>query len=243
MVEITLTSSINDDLYDGLILISDSVSSLKSDEKLKHLGEQIDQFAKVHTGIDSGKANVLFHSGVPSKRLIYSSTGPADDFDDVRIYLEAGKNAMKTALEAGVKSPLLAVVPSEKFQNSLLTATLGALHQLYVPLIVRQEDSTKASKIDRLGLLNNVASNSGRLLRFIDSLQSSFNVTRDIGDTDPQRMAPPKLADYVQQHFKNSSVKVLVDSDKEAIKKEYPLLAAVNRSANDVEEHQVFYNK
>jgi leucyl aminopeptidase len=87
--------------------------------------------------------------------------------------------------------------------------------------------------------LNMSKTNSGRLLRQIDSLQSAFNVTRDIGDTDPQRMAPPKMADYAEQHFKGTSIKVTVESDQDYILKNYPLLASVNRSANDVKEHQV----
>lgn len=87
-----------------------------------------------------------------------------------------------------MKSPLLAVIPSSRFQNAQLAAALGVLHQLYVPLNVRQDEPERATKIDRLGVLNNSNSNSGRLLRFIDSLQSSFNVTRDIGDTDPRKI-------------------------------------------------------
>lgn len=144
-----------------------------------------------------------------------------------------------SALDSGVKRPLLAVVPHERFPNAQLAAALGALHQLYVPLNVRLEVPEKAVKIERLGLLNISSTNSGRLLRHIDAFQSSFNVTRDIGDTDPQRMAPPKMADYVEQHFKNTSVKVTVESDQDYILRNYPLLAAVNRSANDVKEHQV----
>lgn len=96
MVEISLSSSLNDELYDALILISDSVGQLKSQEKLKQLIGELEQYASVHKGIDTGKASLLFHSAIPSKRLIYSSTGLTDgDFEDVRVYIEAGKNAMK----------------------------------------------------------------------------------------------------------------------------------------------------
>lgn len=51
-------------------------------------------------------------------------------------------------------------------------------------------------------------------------------------------MSPTKLAEYVEKHFKNTSVKVVVESDQDEIRKSYPLLAAVNRAANDVKEHQ-----
>jgi hypothetical protein len=43
----------------------------------------------------------------------------------------------------------------------------------------------------------------------------------------------------VEQHFKGTAIKVAVESDQDYILKNYPLLAAVNRSANDVKEHQV----
>ncbi|KAI6190008.1 CYTOSOL-AP domain-containing protein [Aphelenchoides bicaudatus] len=239
LVEISLSSSVNDEMYDALVVISESVSAVRDNEKLRHLVEQIDQYVTIHKGLDSGRATVLFHSNLPSKRLIYSSTGSTNgDFDDVRHFLEAGKAGMKSALEAGVKFPLLAIVPSERFPNAQLSAALGALHQLYVPYNIRSEVPERAKKIERIGILSIANTNSGRLLRQLDAFQSSFIVTRDIGDTDPQRMAPPRMAEYAEQHFKGTSVKVIVESNQELIKKEYPLLSAVNRSANDVKEHQ-----
>jgi hypothetical protein len=51
LIDIVLSSSVNDELYDGLILISTSVNELKKQEKLKHLSEQIDQYAKVRDNL------------------------------------------------------------------------------------------------------------------------------------------------------------------------------------------------
>lgn len=90
-------------------------------------------------------------------------------------------------MDAGVKSPLIAVIPSERFQNAQFVAILGIMHSLYVPLNVRQDVPEKATKVERIGLLNISNTDSGRFLRRVDSLQSSFNVCRDVGDTDPQR--------------------------------------------------------
>lgn len=42
----------------------------------------------------------------------------------------------------------------------------------------------------------------------------SYTVCRDIGDADPQRMAPPKVAEYVTNIFKGTSVKVHVTDDQ-----------------------------
>jgi len=52
-------------------------------------------------------------------------------------------------------------------------------------------------------------------------------------------MAPPKVAEYVEALFKSSSnVKVKVLADQRQIEKDYPLMAAVNRGANEVPAHQ-----
>ncbi|KAJ1368839.1 Cytosol aminopeptidase, catalytic domain [Parelaphostrongylus tenuis] len=51
-------------------------------------------------------------------------------------------------------------------------------------------------------------------------------------------MTPPRVADYVKSVFGDGSVKVEVTENQETIKKEYPLMAAVNRCANTVKEHQ-----
>lgn len=55
-------------------------------------------------------------------------------------------------------------------------------------------------------------------------------MARDIGGSDPERMAPPKVASYVQQLFSASSVAIEVIEGHETFVKEYPLLAAVNRA-------------
>lgn len=54
---------------------------------------------------------------------------------------------------------------------------------------------------------------------------------RDIGGSDPERMAPPNVALYVQEIFANTAVEVQVIEDEAILTKEYPLLAAVNRAA------------
>ena len=56
-------------------------------------------------------------------------------------------------------------------------------------------------------------------------------VTRDIGGTDPERMAAPRLAEYIQQAFAGSCINVRVEQDPAVFAKNYPLLEAVNRAA------------
>ena len=52
-------------------------------------------------------------------------------------------------------------------------------------------------------------------------------------------MAPPKYAEFVRQHFNGTSIKIRVEEGIEHLTNEYPLLAAVNRAANNVDEHKV----
>lgn len=55
-------------------------------------------------------------------------------------------------------------------------------------------------------------------------------MARDIGGSDPERMAPPGVQKYVEDLFKASSVSVEVMSDETELTTNYPLLAAVNRA-------------
>lgn len=57
-------------------------------------------------------------------------------------------------------------------------------------------------------------------------------MARDIGGPDPERMAPPKVEEYVRDAFAGTPVKIEVISDLKRIEKDFPLFAAVNRAAN-----------
>lgn len=57
-------------------------------------------------------------------------------------------------------------------------------------------------------------------------------VARDLGGGDPERMAPPNFATYVQELFAGSAVQVEVISNRKIFEQEYPLFAAVDRAAN-----------
>jgi leucyl aminopeptidase len=57
-------------------------------------------------------------------------------------------------------------------------------------------------------------------------------VARDIGGGDPERMAPPRVADYIEALFKHSIISINVVRDQALLEKEYPLFGAVNRAAS-----------
>merc|ERR1712179_454940 len=59
-------------------------------------------------------------------------------------------------------------------------------------------------------------------------------VARDIGGSDPERMAAPRVEEYVQDVFKGTKVKIEVMKGQEFFESEYPCLAAVNRCASTI---------
>lgn len=94
----------------------------------------------------------------------------------------------------------------------------------------------RQSKVDRVGFLIGQASADNaaneRLVNYARAVEFGRAVGRDIGGGDPERMAPPRVAEYVQELFKSSSVKVKIIKDKKEFEKDFPLYAAVNRAAS-----------
>lgn len=72
-----------------------------------------------------------------------------------------------------------------------------------------------------------------KLVKYARAIELGRVVGRDIGGSDPERMAPPRVAEYVQDLFQQTSdIKVNVIKDLKQIEKDFPLFAAVNRAAN-----------
>jgi len=70
------------------------------------------------------------------------------------------------------------------------------------------------------------------------ALESGRFIARDIGGGDPERMAPPRVAEYVEKAFKGTVVSVEVVADRSTFEKTFPLFAAVDRAAHVVERHR-----
>lgn len=70
-----------------------------------------------------------------------------------------------------------------------------------------------------------------RLLEANTNLYTLRCVARDLGGGDPERMAPPNFAKYVEETFAGTCIKVETISDRKVFEKEYPLFAAVDRAA------------
>jgi len=227
--------------YDALVVVATQLPELTG--ALGNLAtKNLQAFQEVNKNFD-GEVTVVVSDDVPGKRLIYSPTGPVDrDFDDVRRFTDAALAGVKKALSLGARSPLVATFGSKQYQQANLVTLLAALEATYVPLQLRESNAERSTKIDRLGVhLGGATSANGvanqKLVNYARALELGRAVGRDIGGSDPERMAPPRVAEYVQELFKSTDVKVKIIKDKKEFEKDFPLFAAVNRAASCVDRH------
>ncbi|MBN3317502.1 YH24 aminopeptidase, partial [Atractosteus spatula] len=225
------TTDCQEQRFDGIILVADSVDKLP--EKLRCLQEPLQDYKSVDRGLCE-EVVVLKVPGLPGNRLVFACTGPVNrDYDDVRRFSDAAVSGVKRAVKAGVQRPLLVCPPHSSYAKSPLVAVLGALHALYVPLELREAAvMEKDHKVETLGVWVPEETQGKWITHLATALESGRVVCRDIGGSDPERMAAPRVAQYVQDLFKGTEVKVSVISHVGELQKEYPCLAAVNRCAN-----------
>lgn len=215
--------------YDGVVVVGSSVNAIPHDVLKVPLKAVVDADAAAEHGL-------FVAPGKDVKRVIFSGTGPLDkDYDDVRSFAEAAEKGVKRAIEAGCEAPMLYVQNTDKFPQAETVAILGALKALYVPLEVREQVPTKATKVKSFGVFN--SGKSDKNLQLAQALELGRIVSRDIGGSDPERMAAPRVEEYVKKVFEKSSVKVEVIKGQETFTKEYPCLAAVNRCAGGHPRH------
>jgi leucyl aminopeptidase len=156
---------------------------------------------------------------------------------DVREYFRSAKKGIERAVSAGYKNPAIVLPSSAKFKNGELSALLGALAALYVPIQFREASPSNVRRLDQLFVTSKQPSNLKALVEAATFLESGLFIARDIGGGDPERMAPPNVADYVTKAFTSGIIKVDVISDQDRIEKEFPLFGAVNRAARAVPRH------
>ena len=159
------------------------------------------------------------------------------DMDDVRDLRDAADKAVKRAIKAGCKSPLVFLPKNEVFPLGTRVAMFGLLHGMYTPLEVRETKSnpTQYKKLERVGLF--AKRSTDEMVNLVKALEEGRIAARDIGGSDPERTAAPHVATYVTALFKDTSVSVNILDDHAQFEKEYPLLAAVNRCSAKVSRH------
>ncbi|CAF1027139.1 unnamed protein product [Adineta ricciae] len=233
-----LNSSSKD--YDALVVVATELDQIK-DHVDHSVIKDLQAFRQLNKKFDKD-VTVTVNDVVPGKRLIYSSTGKITrDFDDVRRFADAAAAGMKKALALGAKCPLIASFGSKLYQQAHLVTLLSALETTYVPLQVREDKPAKKTKVDRLGVYipQTLSDCNDKLVSYARAIELGRVVGRDIGGADPERMAPPRVVDYVQEIFgKSSGIKINIIKDQNEIDKDFPLFAAVNRAARGIDRHQ-----
>ena len=109
---------------------------------------------------------------------------------------DAAETGIKRALSSGCKKPLLYLVESKvgnTFEASNLVSVLGALKALYVPLEMREGVPEKAVKLDTVGVFVGEDKNLPNVLKLATIIEDGKSVCRDIGGSDPERTAAPRL--------------------------------------------------
>ncbi|XP_059468370.1 putative aminopeptidase W07G4.4 [Neocloeon triangulifer] len=224
---------------DGILLICQQLETAKSSGLPSALFAPIEDQAGVDEALHSEGA--VLKTQLPQKRLVYAPTGPLNpDFDDVRSFAETGAKAVKRALKAGIKFPVLVLPPSSPdYPECDLISLLGVLEALYVPLQLREEVKSRASKVQGLYVVHQDKNRLDYLLKVGIAMEQGRFVARDLGGGDPERMAPPKFAQHLVDLFEGSkNIKISVETDQKELEKKYPLFGAVNRAASVIERHQ-----
>lgn len=180
---------------------------------------------------------VVPSAGLPGGRLVVSLTESTSfDETDVRAFAVAAAQGIARASAAGARHPLLvpAIPPGDpRFVRAREVTLLGALGSLWRPFELRDREGGEA-RLASLGIVGLDRETIGRTV----ALESGRIVARDLCGTEPEVMAPPRFAAYCEEIFAGTAVTVSVQADKDAIKREYPLLAAVSRACDNVPRHQ-----
>ncbi|XP_031567573.1 putative aminopeptidase W07G4.4 [Actinia tenebrosa] len=226
------TSNPKDGKWDGVVLVCENLDW--KCEPIEFLKDPIKAAQKVDKS--AGSDVLLFPLSEGPPFVIHAPTGPVNrDYDDVRRYADAAVKGIQRAIKAGSKAPLLVIPPTSSFSDAWPATVLGAFHGLYVPLEIREDVPSKKQKVEKLGVfLHGTELN----IDYVSAVESGRLVCRDIGGSDPERMAAPNVETYVRKTFKGTPVKISVLADESAFETDYPLLAAVNRCAKHVKRHQ-----
>merc|ERR1711936_48178 len=209
VTELKHSKDFNSSDYDAIVVVGAKIDDIPE--------ETIKEPLKAYVNIDpSGEKGVfVVPTNLVPKKIVFSGTGALDnDYDDVRSYANAACAGIKKAIETGSKAPLL-YAKEKKFDKAGLVSILGALKALYVPLEVREQVPEKASKANYVGVFGLEQSELDLAL----ALEAGRIVSRDVGGSDPERMAAARVEEYIRQTFENTNVKIEVVKGQQYLKK------------------------
>lgn len=186
--------------------------------------------------------SLVLADGVPGRRLVFVCTGGlGGDTDDVRIVAEAAAAGVVRARDAGSRNPALvfAGMPThEAFTYAVEAGCLGALAGLWQPLEAREAlGEAEVEPVASIGVCFADTDDGARRLAYVEALEAGRRLARDLAGTDPERMSPPRMAEFCVDAFANTDVQVEVLDDIPQLTADYPLLMAVARASLSVPRH------
>jgi leucyl aminopeptidase len=187
----------------------------------------------------AGSTPVLAAAGAAGGRAVLAHTGPLTrDYDDVRRVADAVTKGIKRAVAAGARHPLLVLhasirAPGPAFAQATLVALVAAAAATYAHAGIRDalgEDVAEPVKAISVAAAAPSAAELAVLVERAAAIEVGRRVARDVGQGDPEYMAPLRCADYLARHFEGAAgVSLRVEADVGVIAREYPLAHAVAR--------------
>ncbi|KAK6095897.1 hypothetical protein MT418_003778 [Batrachochytrium dendrobatidis] len=253
---------------DGIILIGSALTPLLTATPLQALFAAYPNalatitahFAADASAAKQSSAQLIVVPGLPANRLVLAPVvSILGDTDDVRRYNDAARAAIARACSAGIRCPTILLFDNPitasagspfaarvavDYSMYLKVTLLGILYEIYQPLQTREhlaQKTTASSAALSVAYFAAVGTPLPELKQAIQWALATDHgrcIARDIGGSDPERMAPLRCAQYIENAFKGvENIKVTVVRDVDLIKKEYPLLHAVTRCALAVPSH------
>lgn len=227
------SSSLSDKPFDALVVVAPA--PVRGHAVLEGvIGGVLGQALRADKTLDRGPRppSVLHAPGLPGERLVIAPMGPlTDDTEDVRLVAEAVAAATNRAIEAGAKKPLVWVItPNQgRFVLAREVAALAAMGSQWVSVEAR-EAGKATNGAELIGIVDLLESR----IPLLEAIEHGRTLCRDITGTEPERMAPRRIAELCTQTFSSVGVSVDVEHDVSA----YPLIAAVSRASMGVERHR-----
>jgi leucyl aminopeptidase len=226
--------------YDAVVLVGHALTAAAG--HLAVLQAPLQALAKADARLGS-TVNLIAAEGIPGGRLVTSPTGPLlRDHDDVRRHAEAARAGVRRARDAGARSILLLLqdAPGDsRYEYAAVVAALGGVGGLWEPLEAREAlGAAVVEPVQQIGIALLGQTFDDEAAAWVEATEAGLRLARDLCGTEPERMAPPKFADYVTAAFKGTKVKVAVQKDVKKLQKDYPLLMAVARASLGVARHK-----
>lgn len=168
------------------------------------------------------------------RMILAPVSGIDNEYQDVRLFADMGKQAAALAKAVGARRPLLMLDAqlNAAYQQALQVAALGFAQALWQPLEKREAEDLNAP-LDAIGVLADE-----HTVAQLSAIEAGKSLARDLCGTEPERMSAPAFAHYSVAHLQHSDLKIRVEENRDALERDYPLLSAVARASFQVARHQ-----